>query len=408
MKVLRGYKTELDINNKQRTACAKHAGAARFAYNWGLVRRKQAYEETGVTLNAVALHRELNALKKTEFGWMYEVSKCAPQEALRNLDRAYANFFRRAKVKKNGNHNGKVGFPRFKKKKDGQGKFRLTGTIKVFKKHIQLPRLGVLKLREEEYLPISGVKILSATVSQRADRWYVSIQCEVEIPDPEPSDKPVCGVDLGVSRLATVSDDTKIENPKALRRNLTKIKRLQRVVSRRKKGSANRKKAVIQLAKAHARVANIRENALHQATSLLSKTKSAVVLENLNVSGMLKNHRLAQAIADVGMGEFGRQMAYKGEWYGCEVLFADRFYSSTKTCSACHHVKDSISLSERMFKCEACGFEIDRDLNASINLENLFSTASSAGSNACEEDVRPASEQADLRETGTKPLSTYV
>ena len=120
MKILRGYKTELDLNNKQRTACVKHAGAARFAYNWGLARRKQAYQETGETLNAIALHKELNILKKSEFGWMYEVSKCAPQEALRNLDNAYANYFRKVKQKKNGKYRGKVGFPKFKKGKMGR------------------------------------------------------------------------------------------------------------------------------------------------------------------------------------------------------------------------------------------------------------------------------------------------
>ena len=147
--------------------------------------------------------------------------------------------------------------------------------------------------------------------------------------------------------MATVSDGTGVENPRALKQGLTKIKRLQRRVSRRKPGSANRKKAVRQLARAHFRVANIRKNALHQATSRLAKTKSAVVLEDLNVSGMLKNHHLAQAIADVGLYEFRRQMSYKGEWYGCEVLIADRFYPSSKRCSGCGQVKPDLVLNER-------------------------------------------------------------
>ena len=392
MIILRGYKTELDLNDRQKTACAQHAGTARFAYNWGLARRKQAYENTGETLNAIALHKELNILKKDELGWMYEVSKCAPQEALRDLDEAYANYFRRVKQKRKGKYKGKVGFPRFKKKRDGQGSFRLTGTIRVFEKQIQLPRLGRLKLKEAGYLPISDVNILSATVSQWAGRWYVSLQCEVEISDPKLKNKSICGLDLGIRRLATVSDGTVFENPRALKQNLTKIKRIQRVVSRRKKGSANRRKAVVKLAKAHRRVANIRANALHQTTHMLSKTKTAVVMEDLNVSGMLKNHRLAQAIADVGFDEFKRQLVYKGKWYGCEVLLADRFYPSSKTCSNCSCVKESLGLGERVFRCERCGHEIDRDLNAAINLESLyFTTASSAGSNACGEDVRPTS-----------------
>ena len=222
---------------------------------------------------------------------------------------------------------------------------------------------------------------------------------------------PSVGVDLGIKTMAVVSDGTMFENPKSLKRNLTKIKRLQRVVSRRKKGSQNRRKAVAQLAKAHAKVANIRKNSLHQATSLLAKNKSTVVLENLNVSGMMRNHRLAQAISDVGFAEFKRQMQYKGEWYGCEVLLADRFFPSSKTCSNCGTIKQVLDLGERAFYCEVCGYEIDRDLNAASNLENLyFSTASSAGSNACGEDVRPAIEQANLEEAGTKqqPTDAYV
>jgi len=190
----------------------------------------------------------------------------------------------------------------------------------LYKNAIQLPRLGRLRLKERGYLPVSGVHLLSATVSERGRRWFVSVQAEVEIPDPPAAGKPVVGVDLGITRLATLSDGTEIENPRALKHALRKIKRFQRIVSRRQKGSANRRKAVDRLARTHLRVANLRKDTLHQATSLLAKTKSAVVLEDLNVSGMLKNHHLAQAIADVGMYAFRRQLTYKGKWYGCQVL----------------------------------------------------------------------------------------
>jgi putative transposase len=302
---------------------------------------------------------------------MYDVSKCAPQEALRDLDKAFANFFRRVKEKKAGK-NGKVGYPRFKSKKHGLGSFRLTGTIRVFNKGIQLPRLGQLRLKEHGYLPRGGVHILSATVSERAGRWFVSLQLEMEIPDPVRDEKPVVGVDLGINRMAQVSDGTYFENPRALKKAQKKLKRLQRVVSRRKKYSSNRHKAVRQLAKAHARVANIRKNALHQTTTYLTKTKSAIVLEDLNVSGMMKNHHLAQSIGDVGMSEFRRQLAYKGQWFGCEVLVADRFFPSSKRCSQCGTVKESLGLDQRSYQCENCGAVIDRDLNAAINLEQLF------------------------------------
>jgi putative transposase len=371
MNILRAFKTELDLNNAQRTACIRHAGVARFAYNWALARKKEAYENGQKVPSAIDLHRELNVLKKTELAWMYEVSKCAPQEALRNLDNAYAHFFRRVKEKKAGK-NIKAGFPRFKSRKNGLGSFRLNGSIHVYEKAIKLPRLGILQLKERGYLPVSGAHILNATVSERAGRWFVSLQVEIEIPEPEPVEKPTAGVDLGIHCMAQVSDGTYFENPRALKSALTKLKRLQRVVSRRQKGSANRKKAVKLLAKAHYRVANIRKDALHKATTLLTKTKSVVVLENLNVSGMLKNHHLAQAIADVGMQEFRRQLVYKGAWYGCEVLLADRFYPSTKRCSQCGQIKPAMSLGEREYQCECCGFLIDRDLNAAINLEQLL------------------------------------
>jgi len=367
MIVMRAYKTELDLNNAQRTACARHAGAARYAYNWGLSRKMAAYQAGERTPTAIDLHRQLNALKKTELSWMYEVSKCAPQEALRDLDRAYTHFFRRVKEKKTGNK-VKAGFPRFKAKKQGRGSFRLTGAIHVFERAIQLPRLGRLRLKEAGYLPLSDVHIQSATVSERAGRWFVSLQVEQEIPDPKQLDKPVVGVDLGIHHLAYLSDGTPCENPHALKHALGRIKRLQRTVSRRQKGSANYCRAVLVLAGAHARVADLRRDTLHQITTRLAKTKSVVILEDLNVSGMAKNHHLAQAILDVGMYEFRRQLSYKGKWYGCEIQVADRFYPSTKRCSHCGRVKE-IDLSERVYRCEHCGLVLDRDWNAAINLE---------------------------------------
>jgi transposase len=189
MIVLRAYKTELDLNNVQRTACARNAGVARYAYNWGLARKKEAFATCAKTPSAIDLHRELNILKKTELPWMYEVSKCAPQESLRDLDKAFAHFFRRVKEKKTGKAI-KVGFPRFKSKKNGLGSFRLTGAIHVYEKSIKLPRLGVLRLKERGYLPVSGAHILSATVSEKAGRWFVSLQVEMETPQPFTDQKP--------------------------------------------------------------------------------------------------------------------------------------------------------------------------------------------------------------------------
>src|SRR5690348_9089026 len=263
--VQRAYKTELALNDQQITACRKHAGAARWAYNWGLQRKQDTYRATGRSPSAIDLHRELNALKQTQAPWMYEVSKCAPQEALRNLDTAFAQFFRRCTLKHAGKLTGKVGYPKHKTRKRGLGSFRLYGSIAVFPDAIQLPRLGRLRLKERDYLP-SDAKILSATVSEHAGYWYVSILVEREQAAPE-NTGPVVGVDLGVKALATFSDGTVIRNPRHLKRRLKTLKRVQRAVSRKRKGSKNRKKAARRLGRLHRKIANQRVNTLHQVTT---------------------------------------------------------------------------------------------------------------------------------------------
>jgi putative transposase len=330
------------------------------------------------------LHRDLNAIKRTTVPWMYEVSKCAPQEALRNLDAAFAHFFRRVKLKQQGKLHGKVGYPQRKSRKHGLGSFRLTGAIVVFSDAIQLPRLGRLRLKERGYLPTSA-RILSATVSEQAGRWYVSILVEVDHHVPV-NTGPVVGVDLGIKSLATVSDGTSEPNPRHLRSALKKLKRLQRAVSRKRKGSHNRKKAVRRLASLHRRIANQRANTLHCFTSRLAKTKSVVVMEDLNVAGMLKNHHLAQAIGDVGFGEFRRQLTYKAAWYGCCVLVASRWEPSSKTCSRCGWEDEHLTLADRVFRCRnpECGLALDRDLNAALNLAKLAGS-SSESQNTCGE-----------------------
>lgn len=375
MLVQRGYKTEIAPNNKQKTLLAKNAGAARFAYNWALNIKREAMAKREKIPNAIELHRQLNELKQTELGWMYEVSKCSPQEALRNCDSAFTNFFRKCKKKVK----GKKGFPRFKSKKNGLGSFRLTGTIKVSDTHVQLPKLGKLKLKERGYL--HDGKILSATVSEKGGRWFVSLQMEEDIQVPENKPEYAVGVDLGIKTLATCSDGEYFDNPAALRTNLKKLQRAARQVSRKVKGSKNRKKAQKKLAKLHYRIACIRKDTLHKFTTHLTKNKSRIVIEDLNVSGMMKNRRLSRAIADVGLFEARRQLEYKGRWYACQIDHADRFYPSSKRCSACGMLKNDLQLSDRVYVCAGCGNEIDRDVNAAINLLN-YRTVSSTGNYA--------------------------
>lgn len=390
---MRGYQTELDLNNAQITACKKHAGCARSAYNWGLSRKQAARQAGNRMPSARDLHKELNALKATDFPWMYECSKCAPQEALIDLDNAFKHFFRKVALKKAGQFRDKPGYPQYKSRKKGLGSFRLTGSIHIFEKSIQLPRLGVLRLKERNYLPV-GAKVAQATVSEYAGRWYVSIQVDDRKPEPEPALGPVIGVDLGMKTLAVVSDSRAIANPKALGNRLKKLRRLSRWHSRTQKGSANRKKAQQKLARMHARIAHIREDALHQATaSLVVKNKpqdkrpAIIGIENLNVSGMLKNRKLARSIADVGLSEFRRQLTYKAEQAGVVLHVVSRWEPSSKTCSSCGWYKHDLTLAERVFRCSVCGLVMDRDENAARNLAllaylELCSTASYVGMNA--------------------------
>lgn len=370
MEILRAYKTELDPNNVQRTALLQHAGAARFAWNWGLAKRKQEHEETGKSSNAIEQHRQLNALKKTDFPWFYEVSKAAPQEALRDLDKAYQNFFRRVKAGE------KPGFPKFKSRKNGIGSFRLTGAIHVENDRIKLPCIGWLRLKEYGYIPTDGLHILSITVSESAERWFVSVQCKQEIKTTQAIGEPV-GIDLGIKDLAVTSEGSRFENPKPLKKSQAKLKRLQRELSHRKKGGKNREKTRKKVAKAHQRIANIRRDALHKATSaIVAKTKpdserpGVIVLEDLNVSGMLANHCLAQAISDVEFAEFKRQIEYKAKWFGSELMLADRFFPSSRLCHHCGCINTELKLSDRVWTCD-CGAVLDRDLNAALNLKDL-------------------------------------
>jgi putative transposase len=374
MMVKRGYRAELDLNNEQITLARKHCGAARWAYNYGLRRKQEAYKAGEKTPYAADLHREINALKKTEIPWAYQVSKCAFQEALRDLDEAFTHFFRKVALKKQGKWKGKCGYPKFKSKKKALGGARFTGAIHVYPDAIQLPRLGLLRLKEHDYLPMN-VKIGSATISEKAGRWHISICVHEKQTEPTCATGPAIGVDLGIKTLAVVSDGRTFANPKALRKKLSKLKRTSRRHSRKQKGSKNRFRAKQKLARMHARIANVRKDALHKTTSaLVAKTKpdserpSCIVLEDLHIAGMLKNRRLSRAIADVGMYEFRRQIEYKARFAGVRVKFVSRWYPSSKTCSGCGWIQENLTLADRVFICQQCGVVLDRDENAALNL----------------------------------------
>ncbi|MGK7904326.1 MAG: RNA-guided endonuclease InsQ/TnpB family protein [Hormoscilla sp.] len=362
--MLLGFKTELKLNNQQRTALAKHCGVARHAWNWGLGLTKQILdhnrdnpEEKIKVPTAIDLHKWLVALVKPEYPWYYEVSKCAPQYALRQLAEAWRRAFK--KVSKP---------PRFKKKGRADS-FTLDGKIELDHFGIRVPVIGWL--RTYERLPVCRVP-KSVTISRTADRWFVSFKMEVE-PVTQQKAHPVVGVDLGVKALAVLSTGEVFEGAKSYRKYEKQLSRLQWQNRHKKIGSANWKKAQVKIARLHRKIANIRKDTLHKITTYLAKNHSRIGIEDLNVSGMMANHKLAKAIGDMGFYEFRRQLEYKCELYGTILVVVDQWYPSTKTCSQCGTKKDSMPLSERVFQCDNCGLEIDRDLNASINLEKAAS-----------------------------------
>lgn len=369
IKILKAYKTELDPSNVQCTLLSKHAGAARFVWNWALSRRIEEYKLTGKSSNAIEQHRQLTALKLSDFPWMYDVSSRALQESLRDLDKAFKSFFA-----------GRAKYPRFKSKNRCLGGFRLYGSITIEVGRIKLPRIGWLRLKESNYLPID-TKINSVTVKERAGRWFVSVHVEEQIAVSE-NQGPAIGLDMGLKSFVVGSDGSSLESPKPLMRSLRRLQVLSRRHSRKQKGSMNRRKSANRLAKLHYRISCQRMDFLHKATSDLTKTKSVIVVEDLNVCGMLKNSRLARSISDAGWSEFVRQIEYKAAWNGSSVVKAGRFYPSTKTCSDCGMVKDEMLLSERIYCCDGCGLVLDRDMNAARNLLSL-STGSSSGFKAC-------------------------
>jgi putative transposase len=296
---------------------------------------------------------------------MYGVSKCAPQEALRDLDRAYKNFFGRCK------NGGKPGFPKFKSKHRSKNSFRIsTGSTYVTRSSVTLPRIpGTLRLKERGYIPVNGVKYNSFTVSEEVGKWFLSVSCEMVVEEPNAPPAAVHGVDLGLKTLAVVSDGTTHSNPKLYKKLERSLNRVQRERCRRKKGSNNRLRSIKRLQKIHYRIRNVRRDSLHKMTSDLVKTKPGlIVLEDLSVKNMFKNHKLAKSLSDASFSEVRRQIEYKARWYGSEVMFVDRFFPSSKLCSSCGALQEDLTLGDRVYRC-SCGLVIDRDLNAALNLK---------------------------------------
>lgn len=371
--MLTAHRIRLGPNKVQATYLARAAGTARFAYNWALAEWQAMHAATKADPaapkpNEAALRRRLNAIKHAQFPWMMEVTKNAPQMAIMQLGRAFENFFgKRARYPK----------PR---RKGVHDRFTLTNDqFRVEGKRIRIPKLGWVRMRET--LRFAG-HIVSATVSCKAGHWYASIT--VDTPDlalPPAENQGAVGVDLGVTALATLSNGETTPGPRPLRSLLARLRRLGRALSRKTNGSRNRGKAKRKLARLHARIGNIRSNALHQLTTSITRRFHTVGIEDLNVKGMLGTRSLARAIADMGFHELRRQLQYKAAWRGGRVVVADRWYPSSKLCSCCGYRLEALSLGVRQWACPCCSTLHDRDVNAAINLKNLAvsSTATACG-----------------------------
>ena len=351
------HKIRLDPTEAQVVQFRKACGCARFAWNWALNRWNEKYA-AGEKCTGNSLRKEFNSIKGELFPWMYESPKDANQQPFFNLQTAFQRLFKKTSKR-----------PKFKSKGKSHDSFYVSNSeFKVIGKTCKLPRIGAVKMREE--LRLSG-KIMSGVVSRTADQWYLSVTVELdELPRLVKKTDRIVGIDLGLKETIVTSNDDTFKAPKPLKKYGKILARRARQHSRKVKGSKNRSKSQMKLAKLHAKIANIRKDFTHKATSELIDENQVIGLEDLSVAGMMKNHCLAKAISDVSWAEIRRQLKYKANLYGREVRLVNRFFPSSKTCSKCGSVKKSLELSERVFKCSDCGYIIDRDLNAAINIKH--------------------------------------
>lgn len=378
----------LDPNNKQATYFRRAAGTARFVYNWALAEWEKERAEGGKP-RWPRLSRRLAAIKREQFPWMLEVTSYAPAYAIQNLGAAFQRFFQK-----------KTRAPRFKRKGVHDSFETHPKETFIRGKYVTVPKLGRVPMRQG--LRFQG-KIKSTVFSCTGGRWFLSVTIDTDFTFPQSENQAAVGVDLGVKALATLSDGKVIEGPKPHRALSLRLRRLNKSLHRKVKGSKNRDKAKRKISRLHARIANIRRDALHKLTHRLTSRYGVIGIESLNVAGMVRNRSLARAISDMGFYEFKRQLLYKAKWRGVQVIEADRFFPSSKTCSACGLVLESLPLEARAWRCE-CGAEHDRDINAAINLRNM---AAGLAVTACGDSSSGGGPVGAVKLPSAKQESTY-
>ena len=361
----RAYKYKMKPTFKQQDCLNKAFGCCRFIYNWGLDKKIQSYKQEKKTIGYVELAHELTKLKNDgEHEWLKEVNNTSLQQSLRNLDAAFVRFFREKK-----------GFPKFKSKKKNieSAKYISCVHFDFDNWRVKIPKIGWVKLCKNKTFDLS-MKYGTLTVSKDkcGDYWCSIVVYDVE-EKPKTKvliDKSV-GIDLGIKDYAILSDGTKYGNPKFLEKGQKKLKTLQQRFARTQKKSNRHEALRLKVAKCHRDIANRRNDFLHKLSTLLVKYYDTICLEDLNVEGMMKNHHLSNSIQSAAWSEFVRQLKYKSDWYGKNVVFIGRFEPSSKTCSKCGYVKTDLQLNEREWVCPKCGEKHDRDVNAAINIRDF-------------------------------------
>ena len=354
MIIRKAYKFRIYPNVEQQEKLAVQFGCARFVYNHYRRVREEYYQETNSGLNYNDCANDLSDRLKPEHEWLKEADSQVLQGVLKDLDNAYQNFFK--------GHND---YPRFKRKHDKQS-IRYPQRFKFSDKQIYLPKIGWVNCVYHRNMTGTAKNV---TVSRtKTGKFFVSVQCEYETVEPIQKDEAI-GIDLGLKHFAALSDGSKIDNPKHLRKSERRLKIRQRRLSRTKKGSNGRSKARQVVATIHERVTNQRKDFHHQVSRYIVNNFGLIGLEDLNIKGMVKNRHLAKSISDVGWSQFVQFVTYKAGWACAEIVRHDRFFASSKTCSDCGAINQSLVLSERMWVCASCGTVHDRDTNAAVNLK---------------------------------------